>query len=66
MAAKLTRLTLKIAVQLQLVAEIYHLQFSLQAPSSETWMHPRMQQPSLTWIEVSPLYKIDKLIDLYQ
>jgi len=38
MAAKLTRLTHKIAIQLQLVAEsCYRLQFSLQAVSPETF-----------------------------
>jgi hypothetical protein len=31
MAAKLTRLTQKIAIQLRLVAEVYHLQLLLQA-----------------------------------
>jgi hypothetical protein len=37
MTAKLTRLTHKIAIQLHLVAELYHLQFSLQAASPETF-----------------------------
>jgi hypothetical protein len=37
MAAKLTRLTHKIAIQLHLVAELYHLQFPLQATSPETF-----------------------------
>jgi hypothetical protein len=37
MAAKLTRLTHKIAIHLHLVAENwYHLQFSLQAASPKT------------------------------
>jgi hypothetical protein len=37
MAAKFTRLTHKIAIQLHLVAwELYHLQFSLQAATPET------------------------------
>jgi len=35
-AAKPTRLTHKIAIQLHLLAELYHLQFSLQAASPET------------------------------
>jgi hypothetical protein len=38
MAAKLTRLTHKIEIQLRLVAQsfkLYHLQFSLQAASPE-------------------------------
>jgi hypothetical protein len=38
MTAKLTRLTHKIAIQLHLLArELYHLQFSLQAASPETF-----------------------------
>jgi hypothetical protein len=38
MAAKLTKLTHKIAIQLHLVAEsMYHLQFSLQAANPETF-----------------------------
>jgi hypothetical protein len=37
MTTKLTRMTHKIAIQLHLVAELYHLQFSLQAPSPETF-----------------------------
>jgi len=38
LAAKLTRLSHKIAIQLHLVAgEVYHLQFSLQAASPETF-----------------------------
>jgi hypothetical protein len=37
MAAKLTRLTHRIAIQLHLVAELYHLQFSLQVASPETF-----------------------------
>jgi hypothetical protein len=38
MAAKLTRLIHKIAIQLHLVArELYHLQFSLRAASPETF-----------------------------
>jgi len=38
MAAKLTRLTHKIAIQLHLSCrELYHLQFSLQAASPETY-----------------------------
>jgi hypothetical protein len=38
MAAKLTRLTHKIAIQLHLVAEsCYHLQFSLQEASPENF-----------------------------
>jgi hypothetical protein len=38
MAAKLTRLTHKIAIQLHLVAQsLYHLQFSLQAASPATF-----------------------------
>jgi hypothetical protein len=38
MAAKLTRLTHKIAIQLRLSGrELYHLQFSLQAASPETF-----------------------------
>jgi len=40
MASKLTRLTHKIAIQLHLVAEsCYHLQFSLQATSPETFSY---------------------------
>jgi hypothetical protein len=39
MAAKLARLTHKIAIQLHLVQQLYHLQFSLQAASSETFGH---------------------------
>jgi len=35
MAAKLTRPTHKIAIQLHLVTELCHLQFSLQATSPE-------------------------------
>jgi hypothetical protein len=37
MVAKLTRLTHKIAMQSHLVVESYHLQFSLQAASPETF-----------------------------
>jgi hypothetical protein len=38
MAAKLDRMTHKIAIQLNLVAEsLYHLQFSLQMASPETF-----------------------------
>jgi hypothetical protein len=37
MAAKLTRLTHKIAIQLHPVAELYHLQFSLQEASPKTF-----------------------------
>jgi hypothetical protein len=37
MVAKLTRLTHKIAIQLHLVAELYHLQFSFQVASLETF-----------------------------
>jgi hypothetical protein len=37
MAAKLTRLTHKIAMQLHIVAELYHLQFWLQAARPETF-----------------------------
>jgi hypothetical protein len=38
MAAELTRLTHKTTIQLHLVArELYHLQFSLQAASPETF-----------------------------
>jgi len=36
MAANLTRLTHKIAIQLHLVTELYHLQYSLQMASPET------------------------------
>jgi hypothetical protein len=42
MAAKLTRLTHKIAIQLHLMADgwqLYHLQFSLQAASPETFRY---------------------------
>jgi hypothetical protein len=40
MVAKVTRLTHKIAIQLHLVAEsTYHLQFSLQAASPETFRY---------------------------
>jgi hypothetical protein len=42
MAAKLTRLTHKIATQLHLVAESLHLQFSLQAASPETFGRPHI------------------------
>jgi hypothetical protein len=42
MAAKLTRLTHKIAIQLHLVAELYYLQFSLQAASPETFGYTLM------------------------
>jgi hypothetical protein len=47
MAVKLTRLTHKIAIQLHLVAEIYHLQFSLQAASPETfgYTHEQHSEP---------------------
>jgi hypothetical protein len=37
MAAKPTRLIHKIAMKLHLVAELYHLQFSLQAVCPETF-----------------------------
>jgi len=37
MAAKLTRLIHKIAIQLHPVAELHHLQISLQAASPETF-----------------------------
>jgi hypothetical protein len=37
MAAKLTRLTHKIAIQLHLVAELYHLEFLFQAASLDTF-----------------------------
>jgi hypothetical protein len=37
MATKLTRLTHKIAIELHLMVEFYHLQFSLQAASPETF-----------------------------
>jgi len=37
MIAKITRLTHKIAIQLQLVRELYQLHFSLQAASPETF-----------------------------
>jgi len=37
MGAKLTRLTHKIVIQMHLVAELYNLQFSLQAASQETF-----------------------------
>jgi hypothetical protein len=37
MAAKLTRQTHKLAMQLHLVAEIYHFQFSLQAASPDAF-----------------------------
>jgi len=37
MAAKLTRLTHKITIQLHSGRELYHLQFSLQAASPETF-----------------------------
>jgi hypothetical protein len=37
MAAKLTRLIHKKAIQVHLVTELYHLQFSLQAASPETF-----------------------------
>jgi len=37
MAAKLTRLAHKVAIQLHLVAELHHLQFSFQAASLETF-----------------------------
>jgi hypothetical protein len=39
MAAKLTRLTHKVAIQLHLVTELYHLQFSLQAAIPETFVY---------------------------
>jgi hypothetical protein len=39
MATKLTRLTHKIATQLRLVTELYHLQFSRQAASPETFRY---------------------------
>jgi hypothetical protein len=46
MAAKLTRLTHKIAIQLHLVAEkLYHLQFSLQASSPETFRYTLVLLP---------------------
>jgi hypothetical protein len=68
MAAKLTRLTHKIAIRLHLVAELYHLQFSLQATSPETFRYTlvlkaalqksmRLWQCALCWIvrrEVTP------------
>jgi hypothetical protein len=38
MAEKLTRLTHKIAIRLHLMAELYHLQFSLQAASPERYI----------------------------
>jgi hypothetical protein len=37
MAAKLTRLTHKIAIQLHIVRELYYLHFSRQAASPETF-----------------------------
>jgi len=37
MAAKLTGLSHKIAIQLHLVVELYHLQISLQAANPETF-----------------------------
>jgi hypothetical protein len=37
MAAKPPTLTHKIGIQLHLVTELYHLQFSLQATSQETF-----------------------------
>jgi len=37
MAAKLARLTHKIAIQLHPVTELYHLHFSLQVASPETF-----------------------------
>jgi hypothetical protein len=37
MVAKLTRLTHKIAIQLSSGRELYHLEFSLQASSPETF-----------------------------
>jgi len=42
MAAKLTRLTHKIAIQLHLVAESCHLQMSLQTASAETFGYTRV------------------------
>jgi hypothetical protein len=39
MATKLAGLTHKITIQLFLVAQLYHLQFSLQAASPETFGH---------------------------
>jgi hypothetical protein len=46
MAAKLTGLAHKIAIQLQLVAEscMYHLKFSLQAASPETFGYTLVAQ----------------------
>jgi hypothetical protein len=44
MTTKLTRLTHKIAIQLHLVAELYHLQFLLQAASPETFEYTLVLQ----------------------
>jgi hypothetical protein len=48
MAAKLTRLTEKIAIQLNLIAgELYHLKFSFQAASPETFGYNLVQGNNL-------------------
>jgi hypothetical protein len=39
MAAKLARLNHRIAIQLNLVADLYNLQFSLHAASPENFRH---------------------------
>jgi hypothetical protein len=56
MTVKLTRLTHKIAIQLHVVAQLYHLQFSLQVTSPETFGN--------TLIGISENTKCLKLIGL--
>jgi succinate dehydrogenase hydrophobic anchor subunit len=67
MAAKLTRLTHKIAIQLLLVTELYHLQFSLQAVSQETFGYTVVRTYIHTYIHTYlPLAEIRSAIPLYR
>jgi len=53
-AAKLTRLTHKIAIQLHLVAESYPLQFSLKPASSETFGYTLEFRPVNEYLGTHP------------
>jgi hypothetical protein len=60
MAAKLTRLTHKIGIQLHVVAELCHLQFSLQAASPETFGYTVVLMYVFTFIFILNAKTCDK------
>jgi hypothetical protein len=64
MATKLTRLTDKIAIQLHLVAQLCHSQFSRHVASPETFGYILVQEGLVTVYIIDDLVKILHFMEL--